>query len=112
MPRLPQFSVYLLLSGRGEVYAGFTGSLKARVRAHNAPSNTGWIRGRRRHLLAVRHFLDRHTALKLERELKRSRYDKRNWIRAERSRLRRLCRRHGIRHLVSKRVTRIEPPKA
>lgn len=83
MRRLPRFHVYLLLSDRGEVYAGFTGNLRRRLREHNAPDNIGWTRGRRWRLLAVRCFLDRHSAMMVERSLKRSKYDKRNWIRRE-----------------------------
>ncbi len=101
MPRLPRFYVYLLLSERGEVYAGFTADIRRRLREHNAGTNTGWTGGRRWHLLAVRCFLDRHSALMVERQLKRSRYDKRNWVRRERRRLRELCRRHGIEHALA-----------
>ena len=98
MRRLPRFYVYLLLSDRGEVYAGYTGNLRRRFKEHNAADNTGWTRGRRWHLLAVRCFLDRHSAMMVERQLKRSRYDKTNWARRQRRRLRELCRRHGIEH--------------
>lgn len=98
MRRLPRFYVYLLLSERGEVYAGFTGDIRRRLREHNAANNPGWTRGRQWHLLAIRCYLDRHSALISERQLKRSRYDKSNWIRREQTRLRELCRRHGIEH--------------
>jgi putative endonuclease len=98
MRRLPRFYVYLLLSDRGEVYAGFTGDIRRRLKEHNAADNTGWTRGRRWHLLAVRCFLDRHSAAIAERQLKRSRFDKSNWVRRQRRRLRELCRRHGIEH--------------
>lgn len=71
MPRLPRFHLYLLLSDRSEVYAGLTGDLRRRLREHNHPANTGWTRGRRWRLLAVRCFLDRHSATLAERRLKR-----------------------------------------
>jgi len=79
MERLPRFYVYLLLSDRGEIYTGYTRCIKRRLAEHNAPDNRGWTRGRRWYLLAVRMFLDRHSALRIERRIKRSRYDKRNW---------------------------------
>ena len=93
MRRLPRFHVYLLLSERGEVYAGYTGNLRRRLREHNASSNTGWTRGRQWRLLAVRCFLDRHSALLAERQLKRSKFDKRKWIQREQQRFRSLYRR-------------------
>jgi predicted GIY-YIG superfamily endonuclease len=96
--RLPRFYVYLLLSEHGEVYCGYTNCIRRRLREHNSPKNTGWTRERRWRLLAVRCFLDRHSATIVERNIKRSRYDKRNWIQRERYRLRELCRRHGIDH--------------
>jgi predicted GIY-YIG superfamily endonuclease len=102
MRRLPRFHVYLLLSEHGEVYAGFTGNLRRRLKEHNAKDNKGWTRDRRWRLLAVRCFLDRHSALLVERQLKRSKYDKRNWLQRERHRLRELCRRHGITHALSR----------
>jgi len=98
MRHLPRFYVYLLLFERGEVYAGFTANLRRRFAEHNAANNPGWTRERRWHLLAIRCFLDRHSTLISERQLKRSRYDKSNWIRREQKRLRELCRRHGIEH--------------
>ena len=98
MPRLPRFHVYLLLSDRGELYTGYTSNLRRRLREHNSEDNEGWTRGRRWRLLAVRCFLDRHSARIVERSLKRSRYDKSNWVRRQRHRLRELCRRHGIEH--------------
>lgn len=97
-PRLPRFHVYLLLSERGEIYTGSTGDIRRRLREHNSHQNQGWTRGRRWRLLAVRCFMDRDSALLVERQLKRSRYDKRNWIRGANSRLATLCRRHGIQH--------------
>jgi predicted GIY-YIG superfamily endonuclease len=98
MARLPRFWVYLLLSERGEVYCGYTGCIKRRLKQHNSVNNSGWTRGRQWHLLAVRCFLDRHSALIVERQMKRSKYDKSNWVRRERPRLGELCRRHGISH--------------
>ena len=98
---LPRFYVYLLLSERGEVYTGFTSDLRRRLAEHNAVENAGWTRGRRWHLLAVRRFFDRHSALIHERRLKQSRFDKRNWLRylsRSNQRLAELCRRHGIEH--------------
>lgn len=98
MQRLPRVYVYLLLSNKGEVYCGTTARLKQRLFEHNSPDNRGWTRGRTWRLLAVRVFLDRHSALLVEKSLKRSRYDKRDWIRRERKRLKTLCDRHGIDH--------------
>ena len=57
--------------------------------------NAGWTRGRRWHLLALRMYLDRGSAVRAERQLKRSKYDKRNWL-ARLDRLDVLRRRHGI----------------
>jgi len=94
-PACPASYVHLLLSHRGEVYTGYTASLCRRFKEHNDPDNKGWTRGRRWHLLAVKCFIDRHTALLYEKQLKRSRYDKRNWIKRT-GRLRTLCQRHGI----------------
>lgn len=101
MKHLPRFYVYLLLSEHGEIYTGYTGCIKRRLAEHNAPDNRGWTRGRRWYLLALRMFLDRHSALLTERQIKRSRYDKTNWIRRKHRRLHTLCERYGIqsRHL-------------
>ncbi|NRA56854.1 MAG: GIY-YIG nuclease family protein [Phycisphaerales bacterium] len=96
--RLPRFYCYLLLSERGEIYCGFTSNLRRRLREHNEPSNRGWTRGRRWHLLAVKRFLDRDSALLYERWVKRRRWMKTAWIRRSRVRLQELCRRHGIEH--------------
>ena len=96
MHRLPSHSVYLLLSEHGEVYTGYTSRcIRQRLREHNRADNTGWTKGRRWHLLALRMFLDQHSALRVERQLKRSRYDKRNWLRRI-DRLAVLQERHGI----------------
>lgn len=95
-PRLPRFYVYLLLCREdGTIYTGFTANIRRRFKEHNAATNTGYTRGRRWHLLAVKCFLDRESALLFERELKRSQYDKRNWIKRL-GRYRTLCDRHGI----------------
>ena len=98
-PRLPRFWVYLLIAREdGQVYAGFTANLRRRFKEHNAADNKGWTRGRRFHLLAVKCFFDRDSAILFERQIKRSKFDKPNWIKRERDRLRELCRRHGIPH--------------
>lgn len=102
MVRLPRFTVYLLLSERGEVYTGYTANLCRRFKEHNADTNRGWTRGRRWWLLAAKCFLDRDTALLFEKQLKRSRYDKTNFIRRERDRLSLLCNRHNITHRLAK----------
>lgn len=82
MTRLPRFFVYLLLSREdGLVYAGYTAKLRRRFKQHNSARNKGWTRGRRWHLLAVKCFLDRESALLFERKLKHSRFAKRSWIR-------------------------------
>ena len=97
MVHLPRFYVYLLLSDRGEIYCGYTNNIRRRLKEHNAASNSGWTRGRERwHLLALKMFLDRHSALLVEQKIKKLKYDKRNWIKRT-GRLRTLCDRHGIR---------------
>ena len=105
MKRLPRFTVYLLLSRSGKTYIGQTANLRRRFREHNAEGNIGWTRGRRWHLISVRHCIDRHSAALLERSLKRRpswRYSRHvnwefvRWIRSARSRVRVLCARYGI----------------
>ncbi|MEL7088680.1 MAG: GIY-YIG nuclease family protein [Planctomycetota bacterium] len=97
--RLPRHTVYLLLAREdGTIYTGYTANLRRRFAEHNAPGNRGFTKGRTWHLLACRHFLDADTALLLERQLKRSKYDKRNWIKRL-GRLATLCERHGIQYL-------------
>lgn len=91
----PHFYVYLLLSERGEIYCGYTPCIKRRLKQHNSTSNTGWTRGRRWYLLALKMFPDKHSALLVERQMKKSKYDKRNWIKRI-GRLNILCKRHGI----------------
>ena len=76
MRRLPRSFVYLILSERGEVYLGSTTCIKRRLAEHNSQHNAGWTRGRRWHLLALRMYLDRGSAVRAERQLKRSKYDK------------------------------------
>ena len=96
MRRLPRFYVYLLLCrDDGSTYTGFTANIRRRFKEHNSLKKKGYTAGKRWHLLAVKCFLDRDTALLFEQQLKRSKYDKRNWIRRL-SRLRTLCERHGI----------------
>ena len=96
MTRLTQFYVYLLIArDDGMIYTGYTSDLRRRFREHNAPTNTGFTRGRRWHLLAVACFLDKHTALLFERRVKQSRRLKTRWIKRT-GRLRRLCDRYGI----------------
>ncbi|WP_145057126.1 GIY-YIG nuclease family protein [Adhaeretor mobilis] len=73
MLRLPRYWTYLLLSDRGETYAGYTSNLRRRLRQHNSPENRGWTRGRRWRLVAVECYSDRHSALLVERRLKRKR---------------------------------------
>jgi len=96
MIRLPRFTVYLLLAREdGMTYTGYTSNLRRRLKEHNSKSNRGFTRGRRWHLLACRHFLDADTALLYEKQLKRSKFDKRNWIKRI-GRLHTLCDRYGI----------------
>ena len=91
--------MYLIVAvENGEVYCGYTNNLRRRFRQHNPVENDGYTRGKTWKLLAVRCFLDRYSALLAERQIKRSRYDKINWIRRERRRMRELGRRHGIKH--------------
>ena len=96
MPRLPRFYVYLLLCrDNGMIYTGYTANLCRRFKQHNADDNTGFTRGRRWHLLAVKRFLDRDTALLFERTVKKSRRYKTDWINSI-GRLRTLRDRYGI----------------
>ncbi len=96
MPRLPRFYVYLLLCREdGTIYTGYTANLRRRFKQHNSKAKGRFTSGRRWHLLAVKCFLDSDTALLFEKQLKRSKYNKRNWIRRI-GRLRTLCDRYGI----------------
>lgn len=96
MTRLPRHTVYLLIAREdGMIYTGYTSQLRRRFKEHNASNNHGFTRGRHWHLLACRHYLDADTALLAERQLKRSKYDKLNWIKRL-GRYRVLCDRHGI----------------
>ena len=96
--RLPRFYCYLLLSERGEIYCGYTNDIRRRFKEHNSSSNTGWTKGRRWWLLAVKCFLDDRSALLYERWAKKRRWLKPSWIKLARPRLRALCRRHGVSH--------------
>lgn len=102
MERLPRFYVYLLIAREdGTIYTGYTANLRRRFKQHNATSNTGFTRGKRWHLLAVACFLDKHTALLFERQVKRWYHRKGNWtrdawIRRASPRLGKLKNRHGI----------------
>ena len=105
--RLPRFYVYLLLCREGgSIYTGYTTNLRRRFKQHNSPSNRGYTRRHRWHLLAVKCFLDRDSALLYEKQLKRWYHGRGNWtlrawIRQAQTKLRKLCDRHGIqsRHL-------------
>ena len=105
MTRIPRFYVYLLIAREdGMIYTGYTSNLRRRFKQHNAETNTGFTRGRRWHLLAVKCFLDKHTALLYERQLKRWNHGRGNWkrdawIRQALPRLHRLEQRHGITRL-------------
>lgn len=92
--RLPRFTCYLLLSEKGELYVGYTANLRRRFRTHNADDNTGYTRGRRWHLVAVKHHLDKSTALRNEKKHKQT-CAKRRWLLAT-DRIDRLCERHDI----------------
>lgn len=100
MRRLPTVWVYLLVSSRGETYAGQTGCLKRRLREHNSPANRGWTRGRRWRLVEARRYLDRASALRVERALKqrpgRRQSLRQLWLDHRRERLARLCRLLGV----------------
>lgn len=99
--KLPCSFVYLLLS-RGEmpyVYAGMTSRpLKYRLAEHNRGEGRGYTARRGPwSLLAAKAYLSPACALIAEKRLKRSKYDKTNWIKRT-GRLRILCERHGIQH--------------
>lgn len=69
--RLPRYWTYLLISERGETYAGYTSNLRRRLRQHNAPENRGWTKGRRWRLVEAECYFDRGSALWTEKRLKR-----------------------------------------
>lgn len=99
--KLPCSFVYLLLS-RGKtpyVYAGMTSRpLKLRLAEHNSGKGRGYTAKRGPwSLLAAKAYLSADCALLAEQQLKRSRYDKQNWIKRT-GRLRALCERYGIQH--------------
>jgi predicted GIY-YIG superfamily endonuclease len=97
--RLPRHTVYLLIAREdGMIYTGYTANLRRRLKQHNAAHNRGFTKGRTWHLLAVRHFLDRATAMRFEDRLKhghRGHRLKTRWIKRL-GRLRTLCDRYGI----------------
>jgi len=96
MTKLPRHTLYLLFAREdGMIYTGYSSRLRRRLAEHNAQGNTGFTGGKHWRLLAVRHFLDRDTALLYEKQLKRSRYDKANWIKRL-GRYRVLCDRYDI----------------
>ena len=70
---------YLLLSCKGEVYLGATTDLRSRLRSHNSPTNLGFTKGRRWHLLACRRFNVRKEAFDYETSLKTSMTLKYEW---------------------------------
>lgn len=86
---------YLLLANTGEVYLGATTNLRARLRAHNAQSNSGWTKGRRWHLLGVRQFDTWATAFSYEQKLKRMPHRKIVWKLLCLNRACKLSARHG-----------------
>ncbi|TWT67040.1 GIY-YIG nuclease superfamily protein [Posidoniimonas polymericola] len=81
MTRLPRYWTYLLLSDRGETYAGYTSDLRRRLREHNSAENRGWTRGRRWRLAAAECYFDRASAVWVEKRLKRSRSFRQSWLR-------------------------------
>ncbi|MEO0966629.1 MAG: GIY-YIG nuclease family protein [Planctomycetota bacterium] len=102
MKRLPRFYVYLLIAREdGTIYTGYTANLRRRFKRHNRREKGRFTSGRRWHLLAVKCFLDKHSALLFERRLKRWYHGRGNWTRdawisQSRPRLRRLETRYGI----------------
>ena len=104
------FSVYLLVSERGEVYTGHSGNLRARLRSHNRPNSKQqtadsrqqtadsrqWTRGRRWRLLAVQCFQTRAEAMRYELRVKRNADLKREWMVASSARVFRLVNRYGF----------------
>ena len=98
MTRLPRFSVYLLIAHEdGTIYTGYTTNVRRRFKRHNRPEKRRYTDGKRWHLLAVKHFLDTHTALLFERQVKKNRRLKHRWINST-DRARILCERHGIQY--------------
>ena len=102
--RASTFAVYLLVSECGTTYIGQTRNLRRRFREHCSGKSRS-TRGRTWHLVAVRHVLDRGSAVRLERQLKRRRHwrhaKKANWefvrwIRSARGRVERLTERFGF----------------
>lgn len=100
MTWLPRYWTYLLLSDRGETYAGYTSDLKRRLREHNSPENRGWMRGRRWRLVEAERYFDRHSALWTERLLKRRGQVRLSeaWLKRRATRVERLRRVLGMTH--------------
>lgn len=96
MIRLPRYWTYLLLSERGETYAGHTSNLRRRLRQHNSSENRGWTRGRWWRVVAAECYFDRASAVWVEKRLKRSRSFRRWWLVRSGQRVQRLCRRLAI----------------
>jgi len=109
--KLPCSFVYLLLSHSktAYVYVGMTSRpLKFRLAEHNSGKGRGYTARRGPwSLLACRAYLSTDCAYHAEQQLKRSKYDKRNWIKhlakpasdqRSQGRLRKLCERHSIQH--------------
>lgn len=86
---------YLLISENGEIYLGATTNLKARLRAHNSPSNHGWTQGRRWHILGARRFENWVSAFSFELELKKNPHKKIIWKLQCLDRARKIVSRHG-----------------
>lgn len=105
MKRLPRFYVYLLIAHEdGTIYTGYTTNMRRRFKRHNRPEKGRYTDGKRWHLLAVKCFLDKHTALLFERQIKRWYHGRGNWkrdawIRQALPRLHRLEKRYGITRL-------------
>lgn len=91
MTRLPRYWTYLLLSERGETYAGYTSDLARRIAQHNSVKNRGWTRGRGWRLVAAECYFDRGSAVAVERRLKRSRWFRRSWLNRGALRIAWLC---------------------
>lgn len=82
MKRLPRFFVYLLWCPEdGTIYTGYTANLRRRFKRHNRREKGRFTSGRRWRLLAVKCFLDKHTALFFEQQIKRWYHGRGNWTR-------------------------------
>lgn len=104
MQRLPRYWAYLLLSDRGETYAGYTSNLRRRLQQHNSPQNKGWTRGRRWRLIEGECYFDRYSALQVERQLKQRPWGEASlrvlWMQRSRSRLGKLANQLGVANLL------------